>query len=507
MVLADAKAYTDGRPVPIHGTAVPTMPAGDGSTYFQHGDPDDPPPQLTHGVIAQWTRTGGVWVETPIRSEAIANLDVGKLTAGAAEIHDAVIQKLTAHQAFITYLNALDVLARRLIVRDADGQPVIQLTGDVDDALQLYAADGGVGVTANNRGEMALRRLSVADEVLVGGRPVNPNPPVEEGRLVAIGFTMSAGTSRTHPAGEFTRVLDVVVPRIDHHWYRVRAVLRTFGSGAVSRVGAKFTATASTSTPTPNSTTLGPRGEIPDSGEVSASTSDTCIIETVFHAGDLPAAQNRVLLSVWPNGGSLIITNQSYVTVETIGRPAATETIHPLDANPGASTGLYRQEDWQAAPWAASYRQNNAYYDWQTSTLFQGYVPSPATAGNTKSLIGFPSGFLSEFTSSKTDSITSIGIELQNLHTYSSAGHDLVIGLHNHTNQPSTYSKNGAATLTTTVHFQKGGKAIVWLTPQMVAEFKAGRAKGITLEGTGTYAYGYYQKSTVRPGYALMRRP
>ncbi|WP_152346587.1 hypothetical protein [Brevibacterium sp. CFH 10365] len=74
----------------LHGTTGPSGTAPDGSVWFQHDS------SLSGPVTGQWSRVSGAWKRTEISSEAIANLDVGKLTAGSAEIADLVAQKIFA---------------------------------------------------------------------------------------------------------------------------------------------------------------------------------------------------------------------------------------------------------------------------------------------------------------------------------------------------------------------------------------------------------------------------
>ena len=97
---SDATAKANAVPRPFHETTAPTSAnaAPDGSVWFQHSG------TRTGPIIAQWARVVGAWVSTPIRSEAIANLDVGRLTAGSAVVDEAVTQKLLANEAIINRL-------------------------------------------------------------------------------------------------------------------------------------------------------------------------------------------------------------------------------------------------------------------------------------------------------------------------------------------------------------------------------------------------------------------
>lgn len=62
-----------------------------GDTWFQHDG--------TGTVIGYWQWTGGAWAQREVGSQVIANLDVGKLTAGAATIDTLAAQQIAAETA------------------------------------------------------------------------------------------------------------------------------------------------------------------------------------------------------------------------------------------------------------------------------------------------------------------------------------------------------------------------------------------------------------------------
>lgn len=88
-------------------------------------------------VIGEWYWTGSAWQSSQITTEAISNLDVGKLTAGSAIIQTAVINKIAAQTATVIELNADritsgTIAAERLNVTDLAARiaTVIQLNAD-----------------------------------------------------------------------------------------------------------------------------------------------------------------------------------------------------------------------------------------------------------------------------------------------------------------------------------------------------------------------------------------
>lgn len=107
-----AKDHADALPKVLHGTGAPAGTAPDGSIWWQHQG------ALSGPVIGQWNRVNGQWRSTPIDSEAIANLDVGKLTAGSAEIAEAVIDLLWARVVRAGLLEADEALIGRTLIAD-----------------------------------------------------------------------------------------------------------------------------------------------------------------------------------------------------------------------------------------------------------------------------------------------------------------------------------------------------------------------------------------------------
>ncbi len=83
-----AQEAADSKPLLLKDTSGPTGTAPVGSVWWQVDSNSQ--------IIGQWQRTESGWQEREIRSEVIANLDVGKLTATDATIAEAVIEKLWA---------------------------------------------------------------------------------------------------------------------------------------------------------------------------------------------------------------------------------------------------------------------------------------------------------------------------------------------------------------------------------------------------------------------------
>jgi hypothetical protein len=163
-----AQAAADGKPLILFSTSAPSGNAPTGSTWFMVNTAEN--------IIGQWQQTGpqppgaSVWTPRAITSDIVANLDVGKLTAGNAAIAALVAQKIAAstasfqtanvanlfvtsgatmQQAVIDYLFANVVQAKKITASMIDVNTLngVTLTGTI---LQT-SASGKRTVLSNNR--------------------------------------------------------------------------------------------------------------------------------------------------------------------------------------------------------------------------------------------------------------------------------------------------------------------------------------------------------------------
>ena len=91
-------------------SAVKEMKTLFGEVYYIHGDENTKPTfagaaagdtcrvqdPLTKDIVAEWKWTGSEWQRARVSSAQISNLDVGKLTAGSANISELVARKIAA---------------------------------------------------------------------------------------------------------------------------------------------------------------------------------------------------------------------------------------------------------------------------------------------------------------------------------------------------------------------------------------------------------------------------
>lgn len=165
-----AQAAADAKPRMLFSTAAPSGTAPQGSVWFRVN--------ASGQVIGQWQQTaasttGSTWTVRELRSEVIANLDVGKLTAGSADIVTVVAQKIAASTAAFQTVDVNNLF----------------VTGTSTVATQVAQAIWAAKITAQK---------ILATEVLIGGPGANllPDPMI----TTPAAYTRSAGVVQ-NPSG------------------------------------------------------------------------------------------------------------------------------------------------------------------------------------------------------------------------------------------------------------------------------------------------------------------
>jgi hypothetical protein len=146
----NAQSAADNASKNLFSTAVPSGVAPFGSTWFRVNASGE--------VIGQWQQTAtgiaSTWTERPIRSEVIANLDVGKLTAGTANIVTAVAQKIAASTATFQTADIANLYASTATMSSAVAEKIFAAKVSASKILAEEVLIGaGFNLIANGRGE------------------------------------------------------------------------------------------------------------------------------------------------------------------------------------------------------------------------------------------------------------------------------------------------------------------------------------------------------------------
>lgn len=178
--------------------AVRRMRTSFGQVFYIKGTPDTPPPFFgevigdtcrvqdasTLDIVAEWRWTGTVWERMRVTSEQISNLDVGRLTAGSANISELAARKiasdvgrfleLTTDQLTVTgnasFVNATAQHVWTRVITSAEGEfekiraGMLAANSITADNIQVGALDGQVitGATIQTS-KTASRGMKITD--------------------------------------------------------------------------------------------------------------------------------------------------------------------------------------------------------------------------------------------------------------------------------------------------------------------------------------------------------
>lgn len=169
--------------------------------------------------------------------------------------------------------------------------------------------------------------------------------------------------------------------------------------------------------------------------------------------------------------------------------PLTSAVVGTTDADPPPDPDITYVKEY-AATWARSYNQknNNAWDSWYTDQIVQGQYGG----GNQKALIGF--NWAQIMADLAGGAPVNAEIRLTFFHWWSNAGGTAVIGTHNYSSPPGSFTGQNPNRV------QSGGwprGATRWVTlgAGICDEFRAGTAKGITIGPGASASTQYYGKA------------
>lgn len=155
----EAQATAEGKPVMLFSVNEPSGDAPQGSVWFQVNE--------SKQVVGQWQQeavgAGDDWEKREVTSEVIANLDVGKLTAGSAAISDLVAQKIAASSGQFLELDVGQLVASDAVL----GEAVAQKIWADSTVTRLLTANQIIGGSAIINGSITASKLTLTPGNLV----------------------------------------------------------------------------------------------------------------------------------------------------------------------------------------------------------------------------------------------------------------------------------------------------------------------------------------------------
>lgn len=532
----------------LFSTSGPSGTAPQGSTWFQVNGSGE--------VIGQWQQTAtgiaSTWTSRPIRSEVIANLDAGKLTAGTAVLGVAVAQKFAAETATFLraraewfqankveadWIGAGAIQAIHLAVENVDlatgqrltlqpdgmrlfgpndtGAPTISLTTGEAQTLALLDDNDDVAAGLDAAGGVVGRKVVATQSLTYQGDELSEILWNMPWGLVAHGET---GVQTFNDAGESGLGWLSFEITAQNRAYRISMddVYTAMGSASSAAFYCRWTGDGS---PGDNSSPLVSRWWMSSgtSGMARSGGFSTVFRFPLAVPGDIIRLRFS-MENVSGNSGQIMRSwAPMRLSVEDIG--PGTIMRNSFQAHPAlgkASGGSDQPSASPAVPvstitkrrpvgWAASYKGDNTPYNFNTSKIYQGY--SLASNGVLKSLIGFPQAFRDNLASSVEIEYVQVYILAE--HWYSGTGGQIRVGPSTWDGQPSTFSAVGmSGSFDVGYSFKRGEGRWITLPAAWYASFKSGAYKGIALHAansTSSTYYGYINKSALEMRYKYQK--
>lgn len=422
---------------------------------------------------------------TPIMAGDIGD---GEITAPKLEPEMQLVSTIIAGDPNDTHAEMSPTGFRVFAGSDIAGQPpteAIRLgVAETDDYLSISDANGIMVASMSQDGVISGKDLNLSGTITVGGESLlallkrsssglkgwgaqYSNPPSTTAQMGIFEISLTLDQSRmyeitTSPVRIFSDTSD------SKHSLRVRGTYSAAGTPATPGVGSQLYATTED---------IFPHG-------------DDYMTLTINKIANFASGNYRFLLvySVDSGGGAAQAVGSNEFPIEMWFKDIGPYTGNLQVPNQGGGTVNAPAATTYTKQWAAngimSYDGNNNQY--QNGYMFQG--PSPAGWGNLKSLATFPD-MTAELAGA---TINNVRVYFNFVHWYNNAGGTAYIGLHGHTGIPGTFAAPGA--VTHSPGWPKPGARWVDIPIAHWNKFKSGEARGVSLEGDGSFGtYGYAQ--------------
>jgi hypothetical protein len=222
------------------------------------------------------------------------------------------------------------------------------------------------------------------------------------------------------------------------------------------------------------------------SGEGPVSYLGAC--QVIFGIVSLTAGLHRLLLTCAGYSSTVHVTGECILSVAMFDQTLPNLAISN-DGSGGSSTQVQTYTTIYGSTWSGTYNGSGAYESYYGVDVHQGSYDGTA-ANNQKGMIGFPYGTIQSDLSGAT--VLSCKVGLYAYHWYWNSGGVGIIGTHNQTTRPATFSGTTGRIFST--GWPKPGFREVDLTVGIGNEFKAGTSKGIVLGPGASNAVDYYGK-------------
>lgn len=423
-----------------------------------------------------------------IDSAHISDLTASKITAGT--ISAAIL--MGARIATALDGSRVELNSEGVVLYDDNGQPVINITGAASgNFISITDGTDNALATIDSEGNGSFQEVS-ADDVVINGESflTDYHDPLPKG-VVAYGEWNSteqggtsfsatgAGTANQTPFMELSFVAEA------GRRYRVRCNSQ-LDSSAVDEEFAFELRDGGSSTPTTSSTRLA-------RSEIGSGTEGFAVDLFLEYVGEFTAGLHRLLWSFFGFDGTAVIwldNHPAVMYVEDIGSSVLvpdTAVIHSAPSTPPPAVTTYTRT--YSATWYQTYTESGGQRT--DTTANQGRLDSQY--GNQRSLIGFDYATIRSDLAGST--ISKITLTAYAEHWWYNSGGTAVIGTHNYTSKPSSWSDSRVnQDRQTSANWPRSAKRTVTLSNTIGNEFRDGGTTGIAFGPGNSTDVIYYGK-------------
>lgn len=427
---------------------------------------------------------------TLIDSEHISDLTASKITAGTI---DATLLLAGTIRTAVDG-QRVELNNEGLVIYDENGDPTVNLTAD-DDSPNFISITQGLENTVasiDSDGNISGQTITAADDIIIAGDSFLDDlyDPLPKGVIAYATWstTDQGGASYGgNSAGVEKGFIELSFTAEAGRRYKVTLTSQVLSS-VVDEEYSFFLRDGGTDQPTTSSTFLS-RAEIASGSEAFA------VDLTMTYLAEFSAGVHRLLWTFYGADGTARIhlsNRPAYMFVEDTGSSVLvpnTVVINDGSGGSGGSVTTYTT-NWDAT-WYQTYKGDNTQKT--DTTANQGQYSS--SDGNQRSLVGFDYASIQAALSGAT--ISSIKLTAYAEHWYFDAGGTAVIGTHNYTSKPSTWTDSRVnQNRQQSSGWPKPGSRTVTLSASFGTDFQDGTATGIAFGPGPTTSQTYYGKFT-----------
>lgn len=437
-----------------------------------------------------------------IDSQYISELTASKISAGTLGANIILAASIkTAEDGQRVELNQQGLQAY-----DEDGDLTINISSNPSggDYISLRGVDGTTVASIADTGDASFTNIYADDDMFIDGASVTDTIDALPRGVLAISLapTNSAATTGADAAGGAVWNRLVITDFDPTRQYKVAYMMRA-DVDVVKPVYVGCSVYYNWDAQATNVDNDGTLWSCQQGGRSDTTSTDNAwSSELTFSNSTPPGTDMHLGFYITASIAGVMAQGLSYTRawVEDVGPIVEASTFDPATGGGGGDGGDTPPASYTktyASTWSRSYNGSNALLH-SNGDIYQGQYSS--TNGNQRSLIGFNYATIQADLAGAT--ITKVELTMKNIHFYQNSGGTAVLGTHNYTSAPSTWSDGTVNQSRTTHAWTKGATQTVNLGTSYGTDLKSGAAKGIALgpgDSTSINYYSYFDGTVGQP--------